>query len=83
MIDNALPSALDYPLGTLGLTLVLAVTRLVDLESRSTTGLSGWAGRTVARTGLTGVSVIGALVDGVAGQGRAAHVPAQMPYAGR
>jgi hypothetical protein len=82
MMNKALPSALDYPLGTLGLALVLAVTRLVEFESASTAGPTGLARRAVARTGLAGVSVVGLVVDGLLGQGRPTHVATQIPQAG-
>jgi hypothetical protein len=81
MMNQALQSALDHPLGTFGLALVLAVTRLVEFEASNTAGLTGLARRTLARTGLAGVSVVGLVVDGLSGQKRPTHVSTQLPQA--
>ena len=82
MTNRALPSIREYPLGAVGLALMLVVGRLVEVETAHVTGVPGWIRRTVARAGLNGVSFVGAAIDGLSRQGRTRPLPARISQAG-
>jgi hypothetical protein len=78
MTSSAAPSVVKYPMGTIGLALILAVTRLVELDVAGGTSVGTWTRRTIARVGLASVSLIGTCIDGLSGRRRGVQ-PAMSP----